>query len=441
MADDKRKAPGTAEGASRRQPPTIDLTAKDITDSVARQAATSSDRASTKAEPPRTERPKPEQPKAEQPSTAVPPSPAPERRPAVMPMLLAGLGGGAVVAAVAAALMLSGALSPPSSGVAGNNNDALTARLDALDKKMSDIAARPQAATGGADGKAVAEIAARLGKLEQAVTKLPAGSEADKLAAIDGQLKALGLAVAGLNRRADEIAASALAARDEAGATTKSIGDIRKAISDAPQPAGRADLDALGKRLDMLEAAANAARQSSAQATSAGAAVRLALAASALREAVNSGGGYAAELDAVKAAGGEAASVAALAPFAAKGLPSDAALAKDLLALVALMTKAAGIDKQATGGFFDKLQANAEKLVRVRPLEETAGADAGAVIARIEARAARNDVSGARTEIENLPAAARQVADGWLKSLAARDTARAAARTLAASAMRGLARQ
>jgi hypothetical protein len=166
--------------------------------------------------------------------------------------------------------------------------------------------------------------------------------------------------------------------------------------------------------------------------------VRLALAASALREAVNSGNGYAAELDAVRAAGGNSGALAALAPFAAKGLPGDAALAKDLLALVPTMSKAAGVDKQVSGGFLEKLQANAEKLVRVRPVDGPAGADAGAVIARIEAHAARNEIAAARAEIETLPAAARETAAPWLKAVAARDAARNAARTLASSSMRGL---
>ena len=143
----------------------------------------------------------------------------------------------------------------------------------------------------------------------------------------------------------------------------------------------------------------------------------------------------------MKAAGGDAAALSALGPFAAKGLPSDAVLAKDLLALVPAMSKAAGIDRQTSGGFLEKLQANAEKLVRLRSVDGPQGSDAGAVIARIEAHAARNDVAGARAEVETLPPAAKQVAAPWLKSAAARDAARNAARTLATSALRRLTKQ
>jgi hypothetical protein len=441
MADDKRKAPGTAEGARRRQPPTIDLTAKDITGEVGEQATAQA----PKAEQPKPEQPKTEAPKAEQPrqeqvkQEQLKPTASPERKPSLVPLLLAGAGGGVIVAAVAAALMLSGVVTPRSPG-GDNNNDALTAQIAALDKRLGDLASRPPVAGNATNDSA---IAARLDKIEQALAKLPAVTPADteRLGTIDGNLKALGTAIAGLNRRVDEIAANAMSAREQAGATASAVSDLRRTISDAPQPAGRADLDAIGKRLDAVEAATKTATQSNAQASSASAAVRLALAASALREAVNSGNGYAAELDAVKAAGGNGGAVGALAPFAAKGLPSDAALAKDLLALIPAIAKAAGVDKQASGSFLDKLQANAEKLVRVRPVDGPAGADAGAVIARIEAHAARNDVAGARAEVEQLPPAAKQAVAPWLKAVGARDAARSAARTLASASMRGLASQ
>lgn len=443
MADDKRKAPGTAEGARRRQPPTIDLTAKDITGEVEKQAAAQTEKREApktearQAETPKAGQPKAEPPRAEQPADAASLS---ERKPALAPLMLAAAGGGVVVAAVMAALMLSGVLTPRVSGENDSNNDALTARLDAIDRQVSGLANRPRVTTNAANDAA---IAARLDKIEQALAKLPAAppADAEKLGAIDGNLKALGTAIAGINRRVDEIAANAVSAREESGATAKALNGLRQTISNAPQPAGRADLEAVGKRLDAVEAAAKAATQTNAQATSAGAAVRLALAASALRDSVNAGHGYAAELDAVKAADGDSRTVAALAPFAAKGLPGDAALAKDLLALVPAMSKAAGVDKQASGGFLEKLQANAEKLVRVRPIDGPAGADAGAVIARIEAHAARSDVAAARAEVEQLPAPAKQVAAPWMKALAARDAAREASRRLASSSMRGLAGQ
>ena len=50
-----------------------------------------------------------------------------------------------------------------------------------------------------------------------------------------------------------------------------------------------------------------------------------------------------------------------------------------------------------------RLQANAEKLVRIRPIEETSGNDPLAIVARIEIRAAQADIAGALAELAKLP--------------------------------------
>ena len=54
------------------------------------------------------------------------------------------------------------------------------------------------------------------------------------------------------------------------------------------------------------------------------------------------------------------------------------------------------------GGFLDRLQANAEKLVRIRPIDEAPGDDPAAVVSRAQAKAARADFTGAVTELNAL---------------------------------------
>ncbi len=67
------------------------------------------------------------------------------------------------------------------------------------------------------------------------------------------------------------------------------------------------------------------------------------------------------------------------------------------------MLRAAG-EAPRDGGFLDRLQANAEKLVRIRPVdEEPRGDDRGAILARIEQRAAQGNISGALAELAKLP--------------------------------------
>ena len=86
----------------------------------------------------------------------------------------------------------------------------------------------------------------------------------------------------------------------------------------------------------------------------------------------------------------------------------------------------------------EKLQANAEKLVRIRPLEEAQGSDAAAVVSRVEIKVARGDLSGALVELESLPPAARASADAWIKKVQRRFAAVESSRRLATDALAGL---
>jgi hypothetical protein len=84
-----------------------------------------------------------------------------------------------------------------------------------------------------------------------------------------------------------------------------------------------------------------------------------------------------------------------------------------------------------SGGFLDRLQANASNLVRVRPVGAPAGDDPSAVLARIEIEAANADIGGALADLGKLPDATRAPAQAWITKAQARQAALAAARTLA----------
>ncbi|MBV9347585.1 MAG: hypothetical protein JO245_06375, partial [Pseudolabrys sp.] len=155
----------------------------------------------------------------------------------------------------------------------------------------------------------------------------------------------------------------------------------------------------------------------------------LALAAAGLRDAVIRGEPFAPRLAAVRALGADERKLAPLEPFAAAGLPSQAALASQLRALLPRLVEAA--DASTDTKFLSRLQANAEKLVRIRPVDAPAGDDAAAILARIEVKAARQDVAGAQEELAKLPANIRAPADPWIKQVSARQTALAAAQALA----------
>jgi hypothetical protein len=165
--------------------------------------------------------------------------------------------------------------------------------------------------------------------------------------------------------------------------------------------------------------------------------LRAAVTAQALRAAVERGDPFAAELSAAKALAADPQTLAPLEPFAAKGLPGAAVLARQLSEVAPAMLKTA-VAPTPTGGFLDRLQANAEKLVRIRPVDETPGDEPAAVVSRAQAKAARADLAGAVAELNALPATMRAPADDWIRQVEARNAAANASRRFAADAIAAL---
>jgi hypothetical protein len=165
---------------------------------------------------------------------------------------------------------------------------------------------------------------------------------------------------------------------------------------------------------------------------------RLAIAAAALESTVARGAPFAAELAAVKALGADQPTLAALEPFASTGLPSANALAAEMSDLAPALTQASGGPPREGGGFLERLQTGAERLVRIRRVEEVAGSDPAAIIARVEVKAVHGDIAGALAELASLPEAARAPAAAWIKKAQARAAALDASRKLAADSLAGL---
>jgi hypothetical protein len=280
-------------------------------------------------------------------------------------------------------------------------------------------------------------LGTRLGKAEQAIASLPAGADpglADRVATTENALKAVGVALSALNMRVEQLSVSARDAAQAAGkADPAALTELRRSL-DALQ----AETRGLQDHVNAIAQAGKATQDKVAQNTGADHAARLAIATAALRDAVAHGDPYAAQLDAVKALGAEAGALAPLAAFAQTGVPDDVALSAELRALLPGMVKAAGTGSSGAQGFLDRLQANAEKLVRVRPVDAPGGNDTGAVLARLDVMTAHNDVSGARAELDKLPTGLRAQAEAWTKKVAARQAAIDASRTLAADAARAL---
>ena len=404
MADENRPDP---QNRRRRRPPTvIDLPVTEVpSDSAAPEASVSppSDLAqptSSETPPP----PPPESPRAE-------PEPPPGRHPsfAFLPEQLSWPHAGAAIAGLAGGLIVVVLLW--FGGIFSTGREPvvdLSPRLAALEKQLNELSARP--APASVDPKAIEDIAARLARLEtaQAAPRAPV---------------------------TDPVVLGRLNAAENA---TKSLADNAAAMLRRAE-ATDAALREINSRIDKLTAALTDV-QTTARSAAAGSdrASRLAVAASALRNAVEHGDPFTAELAIVKPLAPDPNAIALLEPFAASGVPSNAMLGQELATMVRPMLRAAG-EPVRDGGFLDRLQTNAEKLVRIRPVgEEARGDDRTAILARVELRAAQGNIPGALTELAKLPADAREPVQAWIAKAEARNRALDASRRLAADAVAAL---
>jgi hypothetical protein len=290
---------------------------------------------------------------------------------------------------------------------------------------------------------AVEAIAARLDKIEHAIqAPRPEAALGSRLTAAEAQGKSLGDSLAALTRRIDDIATASQSAAKQADAATAAADAAKSATTIAAQKgAQRSDLDALASRIAALESAGKALADSEArQASSADdKPARLAIAAEGLRAAVERGAPFQAELSAAQSLGADHDAAAPLEPFAASGVPSAAALGHDLAALTPALERAAD-RPPGDATFLGRLEANAQKLVRVTPLEAPAGSDPSAIVARIAIDAARADIANALVDIAALPDGAKPLTADWVRKALARDAAIMASRKIAADAVAALSR-
>jgi hypothetical protein len=393
----KRTTPDPAEGARRRKgpAPTIDLTATEV---AAKSAA---DEPHSPAE----------QDAHEQAEVVHDSEPANGRdgssrkQGTAWQVLFAGFAGAVIVTAMLSTLWLAG---------------LVPARYDGLIS---------------ADPASIAALNDRMARLE-AASKTSSDSVLERASVADNAMKSLGAAMTALTKRSDEVAATAADARLRAEASEKAMMELRNRVQDLGKNASAgpspADVDSVKKRIAALELLVKAAPADSA--------ARLALSAVALRDAVVSGAPFITELQEAKSLGADEKSLAPMAPFAANGVPTVATLAQELRALIPAVQKVSGAHAPI-GGFLERLEANASKLVRIRPVDAPPGDDTSAVLARVEIEAAHVAIDAALTDLGKLEAATRAPAQDWIRKAQARQAALAAARQFASETMYALSKR
>ena len=313
-----------------------------------------------------------------------PPADAPRRRgwlPAGVSMIGAGVLGAGIVLAVLGSM---GLLVNPNDGLS-----AVDARLAGLELEVRDLASRAPAA--GVDARALDEVVGRVDTLEAAVvTSRPATGDpsfSNRIAAINGEVKALAETIGTLGRRNDEAAAAARAAQTPSDATAAAVATLAQ-----KPPAGvaveRSQVEALAARVAAVESSEKAAARGDQ-------AVRLVLVATALKSAVERGDPFAGELAAAKALGADPAHRRAR---TVRGLGrADISRARAELAALAPSLRPAA-SAPAREGFL-ALAAGECREVGARPTEPgLAGSDAAAIASRVETKAAQEDIAGAQAE-------------------------------------------
>ena len=437
MATGKRPPSGSSGDRRRRPVPTIDLKATEVSSKpivtppppLDPEPVQTAAAASAPPEPPHVP---PEQAPPFEPPPPPPPGISWLPPDVPWPLVAAGAAG---AAAVMLFVMLIWLISPRT----GDAVATLTPRLTAIETQLRDLAARP--APQGIDPQAIDALSARLARLETAVAapRPPATDAAltGRVGTLEGAVKPLNDSIAALTRRADETDAAFRNVRGRADTADAALTELRGSARTATADHG--EIAKLVERIAALEKSGRSVTDELAKRAASGSdrAVRLAVATAALRAALERGDPYAAELAGVRPLGGNGGVIAAVEPFAATGVPAAAVLGRELLVLLPVLQRAAGTATRDSG-FLDRLQANAERLVRVRPIEEVPGEDTAAILSRIELRAAQSDIAGALTELNKLPAAMRAPASDWIAKAQTRGKAIDAGRRLATDAVSAL---
>lgn len=390
-------------------------------------------------------------------NAAVQPGPG-ERR--TMPAIAAGLVGGVIALLGAGGLQWAGAL--PGAGGVNSSDDgeavaALKAEIDALKQQVDavkpagDTAALSQSVTdlqGGVQGltSALDQAKADIAVLKDAVSQGSAGD---------------GAAVQALNQKLTELEASVAALKDgtaQGGGDAVQVLDQKiaalQAVVSTLQQGGASQqvIDTINQKLAAVEAAVTAAsdaakageariatlEQSVASLSDqvAGQAaqpkVALAIAAAALKSAIERGGTFTGEVETFAAIAPNSPELPALREIAAKGVPSRAELAEGMEeAANAMIAAAETLPDDA--GFWDKLWASAESMVKVRPIGAVEGETVPAKVARMEVAVKAGDFAKAAAEYDTLPEAAKAAGQAF----ADRIKARISAEDLVAKALAG----
>ena len=329
-------------------------------------------------------------------------------------LLAAGLIGGAIALVGAGGLQFARML-----GAQGSSG----ARAGDIATLKSEVAGLKS----NADGDVVARLSAALDQVKADVAALKAVPQAgngddSKVAALSDKIAQLETALAGLSK--------APTTTVDLGPVTEKLDALDSLIKSADQAAGTLD----GRVVALEQLASQLSGKVDAQASQPK--IALAIAASALKAALDRGAPFTAELDTFAAVRPDAPQIAVLRPYAEKGVSTRVDLAAGMSdAANAMIAAATPVDPNQ--GIFQRLVSSAESLVKVRPIGAVEGKGAPETVARLEVAVTQGDYAKALAEYDTLPEPAKAAGADFAGKLKSRLDAEAAVDALVSGAMKG----
>ncbi|MER9583039.1 mitofilin family membrane protein [Mesorhizobium sp. M0276] len=322
--------------------------------------------------------------------------------------IAAGVIGGVIALVGAGGLQFAGLLGAPGSN-AGVSLEGVNVEIASL---KSEIAGLKEA---GGNSDAAAKIVGLSSGLEQVRADVAALKSAVESG---GAGDTAGLAALGDRIKQIE---SEVAALGKAGGTAPvDLGPLNEKLAglDTLVKSTGAAMTAQDGRLTALEQSVSQL-SGKVEATAGQPKIALAIAASALKAALERGGPFAAELETLAAISPDAPQLATLRPYAEKGVSTRTEIASQTdAAATAMVAAATPVDENA--GFLQNLLSSAESLVKVRPIGAVEGAGAPEIVARMEAAVKQGDYAKALSEYDTLPQAAKAAGADFAGKLKAR---------------------
>ncbi|PKA40725.1 mitofilin family membrane protein [Rhizobium sullae] len=314
-----------------------------------------------------------------QPETTADPEPIrqPPRGGTTSGQIAAGIFGGLVALLGAGVIQYAGYLPTSSAPQTALDETAnLSAEIDGLKQSIANLAAAPNTSDDALDK--------RLSALE-AAAKTPAVTGPADTAAVDA-----------LNQKVADLAAQ--------------LEQVRTSLAQSSEERASNGADIV-KRLEEAEKKLSEPRQD--------VAVAQAIAAAALKAAIDRGGPFMAELDTFAGVSPDDPAVADLRNFAETGVPSRAELIRQVPDVATAVIQSV-TQSDPNQSWSDRLMASAKSLVTVRPVGNIEGESVEAIAARMEDKVKNGDLPGAANEWNDLPANAKQASAAFKQSLEAR---------------------